>query len=122
MTDTPSTDAPKRIWLQWKWGRSDGTAFDGEGVPWCRDKIDDTDVEYVLAARLRELEAENASLKRASRFWSEADHGNLCTALEARDRARQQRDDARAEVERLRAELENQDIDPPDDPLDRDNL
>ena len=53
-SNTFQNSPPKRIWLQW-WGDADPSDLDakpydnaGYGVTWCKDKIFDTDIEYVL--------------------------------------------------------------------------
>jgi len=51
---------PKRIWLQW-----DGDV-DAEGVTWCPDKIDDSDIEYVRPEQLK------ADLANANRLYKQA--------------------------------------------------
>jgi hypothetical protein len=52
---------PKVIYLQWY--DVDGEEAIDEEVTWCLDQINDTDVAYVLASRIKELEAEVAGLE-----------------------------------------------------------
>ena len=47
---------PARIWLQWA-DEGDYESYDDlEGVTWAANSINETDVEYVPAARIAELE------------------------------------------------------------------
>ena len=56
---------PERIWLQWA-DEGDYESYDDlEGVTWCVDSINETDVEYVPAARIAELEAANERQRKA---------------------------------------------------------
>ena len=53
--------APKEIWLQTD---EDGEQYDGwDGQTWCSESINRSDVKYVRADRITELEAENTQIK-----------------------------------------------------------
>ena len=41
---------PERIWLQHDPENTGEPFDDAEGVTWCKDKINDTDAEYILAS------------------------------------------------------------------------
>lgn len=47
MTDKPKSDTPERIYLQA--GDDRDTFDDMDGVTWCKDQINDSDIEYVRA-------------------------------------------------------------------------
>ena len=51
------SEAPEKIWLQ-NW-----TLHPSEDTTWCVDKINDDDIEYILATRPEELEAEIERLR-----------------------------------------------------------
>lgn len=55
---TPEKKTHERIWLQ-AYGEFDDT----EGVTWCEDKINDNDIEYVLASKLKAAQVELAEAK-----------------------------------------------------------
>ena len=55
-SNTFQNSPPKRIWLQW-WGDidpdKDSQPFDtGDGITWCKDKIFNTDIEYILKDKI----------------------------------------------------------------------
>ena len=91
-TQTFTKNAPRKIYLQW-WGadRDELTdeefnepvdPVDGE-VTWCRDKINDTDLEYVLAdsSALREAATPPYwTLKLLSDLFENCDLGNTLDA------------------------------------------
>lgn len=43
------SEAPNVIWLQWGDGAEEEYVYPSEGVTWCSDQINDTDVRYVRA-------------------------------------------------------------------------
>ncbi len=47
-------DKPTRIYLQFD---ESGEFPEWEGVTWCSDRINDSDIEYVVAVQVKELEA-----------------------------------------------------------------
>ena len=60
------SDAPKRIWLQVDpegERYDDPLGSDWDGVTWCQDQMNTTDVEYVRSDEIERLEAENARLE-----------------------------------------------------------
>jgi hypothetical protein len=51
-TNVTSTHAPETIWLQFD---ADGERVDvWDGITWCLDQINDTDVKYVRADMVKE--------------------------------------------------------------------
>jgi len=61
------SEAPERIYLQW-YEDDDGTLGSINESSWCSDKINDDDVEYVLASKL-------ADARAAARFvWACGKH------------------------------------------------
>lgn len=56
------TTAPERIWLQVCDENNCDKPFNAhEGVTWCEDKINETDIEYVRADSLNKLKREVCS-------------------------------------------------------------
>ena len=68
--ETMMDKIPERIWLQ-VYGDEDpelGLPPDDWETTWCEDKINDSDVEYVLASKFEELEAKFAEIRRREYF------------------------------------------------------
>jgi len=103
----PEKKSYRRIWLQVDPEGDKPDAWDDlEGATWCQDRINDNDIEYVLAERCRELEEalkekdafietlvrdgaesneDNARLREAI---EKAPHGSLCEAENPYNRSR----------------------------------
>lgn len=57
---------PQKIYLQVGFEHDEGDDFNDletSEISWCDDRIDDTDIEYVLLAKFQELQAENKKLR-----------------------------------------------------------
>lgn len=58
---------PNKIYLQWYVDDPEyGMEF---GRTWCQDKINDDDVEYILASRVEELEAALRAIARLPKYY-----------------------------------------------------
>ena len=58
---------PQNIYLQFGFEHDDDDDFNDlemSEISWCDDRIDDTDIEYVLLAKFQELQIENIALKQ----------------------------------------------------------
>jgi len=55
--------APDTIYLQW----DEEYQFEDEGVTWCKDSINDTDVGYIRAELVENMQMKNKELKAALR-------------------------------------------------------
>ena len=69
-------EVPERIWLQ----SDDDPESDWFAeliVTWCQDKINDEDVEYILATKYAEMEAENERLVEALEIIAKAKYAEM---------------------------------------------
>ena len=67
---------PERIWLQvygedWWGNESPELPTDNEDVTWCVDQINGSDVEYVLASKVEELEKRIGELEETCEIYGE---------------------------------------------------
>jgi len=67
-------DAPDHIWLQFDDDGEQAPQWDGEGVTWCSDKINDNDVLYVRADHHTTLRAAiQAQAEEAAKLMAQRD-------------------------------------------------
>ena len=91
-------EVPERIWLQ----SDDDPESDWFAeliVTWCQDKINDEDVEYILATKYAEMEAENERLRKKLHDILLVDTTDGMTASEWVDRTAK----AESQLSQLRA-------------------